>query len=264
MTALRWAAALLAVVGLACIPRTRPTRVEPESVLPLDQRQILGLERLPNLVRDPDSGQWLQPEVLAAYRALRADAAESGWRLVLVSGYRSFAMQRAIWNRKMEALGGDAPGDPSDRIHQVMKFTSIPGVSRHHWGTDLDLGEATVDPPLTIPPRGPTPRMARFYGWLDERAPFYGFCRAYRGGPGAIQDEPWHWSYVRLASVYSRQFKSMGDFVGFDGQAVSGWGWIKTHFAEIKRLQVDSVDPDCDGGREDFSGKSKVPLPAPP
>jgi hypothetical protein len=120
----------------------------------------------------------------------------------------------------------------------------MPGFSRHHWGTDLDLGEMSlkkVEKPKGVQEQ----KMRAFYGWLETNAPRYGFCRVYRGGPGSIQDEPWHWSYVRLAAVYDRDFRQIRDFSALEGQGVAGWDWLSRNFDEVKRLQVDSVQSEC-------------------
>ncbi len=246
-----------------CAPRIN--RPLPKAPIPaLNHLEILGLQKPPDLVQDPDSGNWLQPEVLGAYQSLQAAASQAGWRLVIVSGYRSFAAQRAIWNRKVRAYRVTRGLDPGGNIERVMKYTSIPGISRHHWGTDLDLGEWTIHPAVTVPMDSGPSRMRRFYDWLDLHAPDYGFCRAYRGGSGAIQDEPWHWSFVRLAAAYAMEFQGIRDFDELQNRQVEGSEWIETHFLEIKRLQIDSVDPECNGEGEPFAGKSRRAMPNPP
>ena len=259
------------LLTFGCAPRINrnPGPTDPLPAAPpvqsLTHLMILGLQRPPNLVQDPDSGNWLQPEVLGAYQSLQAAAAHAGWRLVIVSGYRSFGAQRAIWNRKVRAYSPSRGADPGGDIERVMKYTSIPGISRHHWGTDLDLGEQTIHPAVTVPAAGEPNRMRRFYDWLELHAPDYGFCRAYRGGAGAIQDEPWHWSYVRLAASYAREFQTTRDFDELHNRQVEGSDWIEAHFQEIKRLQIDSVDPECNGETEPFDGNPHHRLPkAPP
>ncbi len=63
-------------------------------------------------------------------------AKKDGVNLKIISGTRNFYAQKAIWNRKWqkyEALS------PKDRALKILEYSSMPGTSRHHWGTDIDL-----------------------------------------------------------------------------------------------------------------------------
>jgi len=259
----------------------------------LQDARVLGLERPDGLVQDPASGQWALSEVMNAYWALRNEAARDGWRLVIISGYRSFEGQLSIWNGKFESLdrGGrnGSPGSPPEKTFgpfmpgplpweaapdgpvscresprngeatargegdhgvawktsRVMRYISMPGFSRHHWGTDLDLGEESIRERVQAPTGPQAGRMRDFYNWLDLNAPRFGFCRVYQGGEGAIHDEPWHWSYLRLASVYERRLRSMEDFPLLDGRKMDGWDYIRKRLPEAVSLMVNSVRPEC-------------------
>ena len=67
------------------------------------------------------------------------DAAEKGGViLTALSATRPFAHQASIWNRKWkrpQAMGMA----PLERARDILKYSSMPGTSRHHWGTDVDI-----------------------------------------------------------------------------------------------------------------------------
>ena len=92
-------------------------------------------------------------EVVEPLACLQADAREAGFDLQLVSAYRSFERQLAIWNAKAEgrrelldAQGQPLPFEsltPEQRLFAIMRWSAVPGLSRHHWGTDIDIFDAS-------------------------------------------------------------------------------------------------------------------------
>jgi hypothetical protein len=117
-----------------------------------------------------------------------------------VSTYRSFADQASI----VQAFVGGTGANLSDAsqvraaLLQNLQTRSIPGFSRHHWGTDLDVVSPSRDAwRSTLAPLVPFTRTV---------APQFGFYTPYWEGrypdPGAPHylDEPWHLSYAPLAS----------------------------------------------------------------
>lgn len=91
----------------------------------------------------------LQAEVAASFERMRAAAADQGMVIAIASAFRSFDRQLGIWNRK---FNGDAPlyndrGEllateqltTGEKIDAILTWSALPGASRHHWGTDLDL-----------------------------------------------------------------------------------------------------------------------------
>ena len=98
----------------------------------------------------------LQAEAAAAFAALQGDALAAGFDLAIASSFRSFERQCAIWNGKASGErpvygdGGDVVelGElaPSDQVHAIMRFSALPGTSRHHWGSDLDVFDAAAVP----------------------------------------------------------------------------------------------------------------------
>ncbi len=168
-------------------------------------------------------GQRLQAPVIDAFNALRADAGAAGFDLAVVSGYRSFARQWAIFNGK---LAGERPtyddeGRPVDvgalppleALAAVMRYSAMPGASRHHWGTDLDVYDANAVPmdydvQLTPAEADPQGVFGPLHAWLDERMAVgasCGFYRPYARDRGGVAPERWHLSYAPLSVACEAQ-----------------------------------------------------------
>jgi LAS superfamily LD-carboxypeptidase LdcB len=164
----------------------------------------------------------LLPEVQAAFTRLQKRAAESGIELAIASGYRSFDRQLSIWNRKVcgQLPLLDARGCVVDvntlsdveKVFAILRWSALPGASRHHWGTDCDVYDKAVVPPgyplqLTQEEaRGP---FAILHHWLDVQIAAHqaeGFFRPYDVDRGGIAPEPWHLSYAPLAGCCQQQF----------------------------------------------------------
>lgn len=190
----------------------------------LDQikHQLLGIDES-HLMHSSELNCRLHPEALAAVLALRARAAQQGFDLRIASSFRSFERQLAIWNNKARGLRPvlDASGEPVDirrltereKVFAILRWSALPGASRHHWGTDLDVYDASrINPDyqlqLTVAETETGGPFAEFHRWLDielqqETCQFY---RPYAEDRGGIAPEPWHLSYVPLAKNCAQVF----------------------------------------------------------
>jgi LAS superfamily LD-carboxypeptidase LdcB len=156
----------------------------------------------------------LHRDVIAPFLALRAAAARDGLDVRPVSGFRDFARQCLIWNEKCRGLRPLRDRDervidparlaPDALIDAVLLWSALPGASRHHWGTDVDVIDAAAVAPgyrvrLTVDefaPGGPFERLDR---WLRTHAAEFGFYRPYSVDRGGVQPEPWHLSHAATA-----------------------------------------------------------------
>ncbi|WP_286272679.1 M15 family metallopeptidase [Thalassotalea hakodatensis] len=146
------------------------------------------------------------------------DAAKTvGFQLSIASGFRDFDRQLSIWNKKMM---GELPVfdlqqqqvnltklSTEKKVHAVMTFSALPGASRHHWGTDIDV----YDPSLLSNGQqlsleaweyeeyGPFAKLTK---WLNENAQNYGFYFPYQCYQGGVAHEPWHLSFAPLATQF--------------------------------------------------------------
>ena len=124
---------------------------------------------------------WLLAPTAGAWRRMRENARCDGVRLDAVSGFRSHAYQRGIFERKF------ARGLSLD---EILRVNAAPGHSEHHSGRALDIG-TPGDPPAEEGFEG-----TAAFAWLTRHAPTYGFRLSYpRGNPHGITYEPWHWCW---------------------------------------------------------------------
>lgn len=172
-------------------------------------------------IREVSPGHYLHELVLEPYRQLVALAAESGFELRLASGFRSFDRQLEIWNSK--ASGQRAILDDAgcvvvldglselEKVYSILRWSALPGASRHHWGTEVDIWDASaVDKgyrPQLIPQE--YRRGGVFYSlseWLDEliSTKEIEFYRPYTKDNGGIAPELWHLSYRPVAENFTK------------------------------------------------------------
>jgi LAS superfamily LD-carboxypeptidase LdcB len=174
----------------------------------------------------PDHSCMLQSEAVQAYQQLRVDAASAGFDLRIASGFRSFSRQLAIWNDKANGtrrILDDAGSVLSPRgmsewkcIESILRFSALPGTSRHHWGTDMDVYDAAAmsddyQLQLTVAETELQGPFAPLHRWLDERIEkncSYGFFRPYARDLGGVSPEPWHLSYAPIAQRYNQLLSS--------------------------------------------------------
>ena len=169
------------------------------------------------------SNMLVHKEALGPFIALKAAAAEEGFDLCICSAYRSFDRQRVIWNDKLSGLRSvlDQFSNPVDlnqlsdwqKIEAVLRWSALPGTSRHHWGTDFDVYDAAamVDGyQIRLVPEEcqGTGIFAPMHDWLNgalakTQNDFY---RPYAVDRGGVAPELWHLSYRPIADSYAEQF----------------------------------------------------------
>lgn len=190
----------------------------------LNPRQLTGLDDN-HLVTLPD-GHRLQGDVARAWAALKSEARRAGFELAIASSYRSFSRQLAIWNAK---AGGTRPVyDDQDRavpmeklasaeqLRAILRFSALPGASRHHWGTDLDVYDAgAVSPEYQVQLSAQEVAVGGLFDplhrWLDARmaaGESHGFYRPYGIDRGGVAPERWHLSYAPLSLACAAQMHS--------------------------------------------------------
>ena len=156
----------------------------------------------------------LHYETVVSFLAMRDAAREDGIDLGIRSAYRDFDTQLLIWNRKWsgERPIYDRAGEPVDRaqlnefdlVETILFWSAVPGGSRHHWGTDLDLIDVAAIPPgytvqLLPAEFAPEGIFGKLNRWLEAHLGRFGFFRPYRSDRGGVSPEPWHVSYAPVS-----------------------------------------------------------------
>lgn len=167
--------------------------------------------------------QYLRREAMTSFIGMAEAAKKEGISLLIVSATRTYSAQKAIWEAKWNGTREEwrhvttkYPG-AKERALAILQYSSMPGTSRHHWGTDVDIN--SVDPAYF---RGASGKQE--YDWLVKHAESFGFCRPYtpkgKERPTGYSEEPWHWSYLPLARDFLRKYPTLitySDLKGFDG-----------------------------------------------
>lgn len=159
---------------------------------------------------------YLLVEVNWAFEEMAAAAQKEGITLKVISGGRNFNMQKAIWEKKWNARRPNFKTDKETAL-DILKYSSIPGTSRHHWGTDLDIN--SLKPSYFASGKG-----KKEYDWLQKNAGSFGFCQTYDNkastGRTGYSEEKWHYSYMPISSVILNQYneqinyEKLADFLG--------------------------------------------------
>jgi LAS superfamily LD-carboxypeptidase LdcB len=207
-------------------------------------------------------GDSVHRDVVEPFRSLRAAAALDGMDVVVLSGFRGFDRQLSIWNRKargeLAVLDSNAQpldiGRLTDRdlVFAILRWSALPGASRHHWGTDIDIYDAAERPagyeieliPSEYEGSG---YFARLSEWLDERIAnhsSFGFYRPYDRDRNGIAPERWHMSYGPLSAEFNRMLTLdlLRDTVaGADMQLKDV---VLTNLEEIMDRFVKNTNPD--------------------
>lgn len=156
---------------------------------------------------DKDS-MYIQLATYNAFLLMREAALRDSINLFIVSATRNFSRQREIWEGKWKRFRGDR----RDRACQILAYSSMPGTSRHHWGTDIDLCSTENADWDSL-------ELARTLDWLKKNAARFGFYMPYTDDytrPGYCY-EPWHWSFFPYSAAYTETYKNMIEDAKIDG-----------------------------------------------
>ena len=144
---------------------------------------------------------YLRKEVLQKFDQMYDAALKDGIKLVIISGTRSFNHQKYIWDRKWAE--NILKMDSISAVKEIMKYSSMPSTSRHHWGTDIDLN--SLENSYFEKGEG-----KKIFDWLVTNAFKYGFHMTYDNKEETKRTgykmEKWHWSYMPISKQFLIQF----------------------------------------------------------
>ncbi|EOK5973244.1 TPA: M15 family metallopeptidase [Vibrio parahaemolyticus] len=149
-------------------------------------------------------------------------AKKAGFKMEIASGFRDFSRQRAIWNGKFEGelpildsnsqpLNKAALSD-EEKLKAILRWSALPGGSRHHWGCDFDVYARNLLPSDTKLQLEPWEYLEghqlAFYCWLKEHIDGFGFFFPYLQDLGGVAIEPWHISHKTIGQQCAAQLNA--------------------------------------------------------
>ncbi|MEX1188152.1 MAG: M15 family metallopeptidase [Bacteroidia bacterium] len=223
-------------------------------MIPLSKDELLGKfepEKHPDFVRVHDgltegSEHWLRKIAAEAWHKMRMSALPDQVNLRIVSSTRNFERQKQIWENKWSgktAVNGiflhpEVQMSPESKALEILKFSAMPGTSRHHWGTDIDLN--SVEPEYFETEEG-----KNIYRWLKVNAHRFGFYQPYTARcdsrPIGYEEEKWHWSYLPESRKILKSYLSLIDYSDITDFA----GHELAEDLSAIPVYVNGINPDC-------------------
>lgn len=166
---------------------------------------------------------FIHHQIVTDFLRLKKEASLEGFDLQIISAFRDFERQLKIWNLKASGqrlLIDDQERplvfselSPTEIVFAILRWSALPGCSRHHWGTDVDVFDANTQTPEEVQlvpseTRGEGP-AAKLHDWLDSRIESntaFGFYRPYGTDRGGVSPERWHLSYYPLSRRFLESY----------------------------------------------------------
>ena len=207
-------------------------------------------EHLVNLPTPHSPHLFLQAQAMKAFQGLQQRAVNNGFNLQPASSFRDFARQQLIWNgkfngeRKVHDDAGNALDlsrlDDWQKARAILRWSALPGASRHHWGTEIDI----FDPDLL--PQGQSLQLEpweyekggyffELSEFLTENLPHFDFSLPFMQMPAEkkIGREPWHISYIPLAEKAKQLFSAELLLQAWEKEEIAGKATLQQHFPQI-------------------------------
>ena len=153
----------------------------------------------------------LERETYNAFIKMKDAAENDGVKIKLVSGFRDFYRQQTIWNNKYKKFTKEFSLDGPSAIKEIIRFSTIPGTSRHHWGTEIDIIDKNFENEKNLLISKKYEDGGIFNSlkkWMDKNSEKFGFYIVYDDKdkrPG-FEYEPWHYTYKPVSDSYQTEF----------------------------------------------------------
>lgn len=173
----------------------------------LSKKFLIGKENpsdIKNFVKLEDNycmygDQYIHKDAYNAFISMYMSAQNDGIELKVLSSHRTYETQNWLWENNWNKNRHKFRSD-SSCVKHILKYLSMPGTSRHHWGTEIDF--LSVSPEYFTYGRG-----LEAFNWLNKNAKTYGFYLVYTSDRKyGYNYEPWHWSYAPLSIGFLKQY----------------------------------------------------------
>ncbi|WP_166422868.1 M15 family metallopeptidase [Paraglaciecola sp. 20A4] len=165
---------------------------------------------------EAQDGHRLEKQTYDAFLLMQQAAKKDNVNINIASSYRDFHRQKFIWDQKWQGLRplyapngsllDNASLSEEKKLAAILTWSALPGASRHHWGTDLDIfdshaiersGKKLQLVPDEYSVNGPCGALSE---WLVDHAEKFDFYLPYSFYNGGVSTEPWHISYQPVAN----------------------------------------------------------------
>lgn len=211
-----------------------------------------------HVVQRDDLRAAIHREAVEPFLALKAAALEAGIDLAIASAFRDFGAQLRIWNMKYrgERPLYDEDGKPRDHssldaealVSAILCWSALPGASRHHWGTDIDVIDRAAMPDgyryRLVPEEFAADGVfARLNDWLADNIARFDFFQPYAEFRGGVQREPWHLSFAPVATAALGLLTPRLIAAALADSELLGKDTVLPRLAEIHRTYVANIVP---------------------
>lgn len=213
---------------------------EPIQEVKYSKNQLIGKEH-PQLYGD---GFKLQKEAYNAFIKMQAAALKVGIQIKVVSSFRSYEHQNRIWQNKYLRYTKNGL-TPQQAIAKIIEYSTIPGTSRHHWATDIDIVDSAVKAPSDDVLQAKYFEKGKVYSklkkWLETHANTFGFYLVYTKDPNrkGFNFEPWHYSYAPLSKPMLQSYLKLDLISIFQKNKLLGSVYLTAEF--IKNYKASHV-----------------------
>ncbi|MEM0518511.1 M15 family metallopeptidase [Aequorivita flava] len=173
------------------------------------RNQLIGKGN-PDIVGDSYTSK-MHKSAKEAFHKMKIAAEKENINIEVVSAYRSFQRQKEIFEGKYKRFTNQGLL-PEKALEKIIEYSTIPGTSRHHWGTDIDIIDANAPRPANVlmpenfHGNGP---FCKLKMWLNENAEKFNFYEVYtdNGNRKGFKYEPWHFSYAPISVPMLEEYK---------------------------------------------------------
>ncbi len=173
-----------------------------------------------HLIWSQEDRTYIHKKVFPKLQHLKRLGQSNGIDLTILSGFRSFEAQKSIIEKKINGTRPilDDRGEvkdpknlgPSELLDSILRWSALPGFSRHHWGTDFDVYDKKTLPldykiqliPEEYQEKGPFYNLSQWIDELSSSQKQVGFFLPYKKDMGGVAREPWHISFSTLTPKY--------------------------------------------------------------
>ncbi|TMP03062.1 peptidase M15 [Pseudoalteromonas sp. S3178] len=200
----------------------------------------------------------LHSKIIDDFLALQNAAKNAGFDLTIASSFRDFDRQSMIWNNK---FSGSRPvynkqQQPVDltkltdinKCIAIMRYSALPGASRHHLGTDLDIFDRAAvndDYKLQLTPNeyeqgGP---FAPLSNWLNNNLAKFGFYRPYKHDLDGVAPELWHISHIKQSQLMVNALSEEVLYDCINNSELLGKSAILANLPALYKRFISNVSP---------------------